>query len=480
MEEIVSTKRFFESHHITLSDYWLESCIEWFRGENSDLNYTLETLHSAVYAQWLLLDLRDVEIPVLPQNIAQQKKFILNHSICLQMLQIQDISQPKYLQIQKIRNSNILVNSAVGQEEKPLVSSKRMLQLLLSDGVQEVNAIEYRPVQKLHINLKPGTKIRINGPVTIRRGQMMLEEQHVFILGGEVEDLLVPNAYENVMARALKLPENPNPNAIEDLAEFKNEEVTIRNTQNNITNYISEPNKIESPKAVVSVSTTVGHPFDQFKNDNSEMTYFDEAALDCEMEMLFEAERDMGLDSALADTKMEDEDFTFIKAEEHIAFDINAGAQCSKHMDIDPHLDVVNKQDCVIKNANQAVRISSLLQNKNNITSGRFTIEAKFKQVIRKLTVTDDSWLLKILVGDDTGDLEVKVSSNVISNLIGYVPSAVMTLRNDIMQKEECATTTLIKIIDGLKEKIMRIDGKIVISFKPGEDLPSIIELHQL
>lgn len=94
-------------------------------------------------------------------------------------------------------------------------SGKRVLQLTLTDGVQYVEAMEYKPIQSLNINLTPGVKIRLSGPVTIRRGRLMLQEQNIRILGGEVEELLIPNAAENVLAGALNLPLNSNPSNID-------------------------------------------------------------------------------------------------------------------------------------------------------------------------------------------------------------------------------------------------------------------------
>jgi hypothetical protein len=43
----------------------------------------------------------------------------------------------------------------------------------------------------------------IKGPVVCRRGVILLEESNISEVGGEVEDLLINNAIENVFARAL-------------------------------------------------------------------------------------------------------------------------------------------------------------------------------------------------------------------------------------------------------------------------------------
>lgn len=51
--------------------------------------------------------------------------------------------------------------------------------------------------------LLPGYKIMIIGPVTCRRGIILLEDGKYREVGGEVESLLKLNALENVLARAL-------------------------------------------------------------------------------------------------------------------------------------------------------------------------------------------------------------------------------------------------------------------------------------
>ncbi|KAF5298232.1 hypothetical protein FQR65_LT09743 [Abscondita terminalis] len=475
MDEIASTKNFFKSHCITLSDYWLESCIQWFRGENPTLNYTLETLHSTVYAQWLLLDLRDVEISVLPQNLVNQKKVVLNNSFCLQMLHIQDISQPKYQQIQKIRNSSLLTDSDINQDYKPVVSAKRMLQMLLTDGVQEIEAIEYRPIKALNINLKPGTKIRIKGPITVRRGQILLEDKNVLILGGEVEELLVLNAYENILARALRLPENPKPNVVEELSEVINEEVS--STVNTIAQY-------NHPIINVAPSTSFVH------NGIPNINLNEHEEVD-EIDMMLELERDVHEGSL--PLKFDDDDYMFLEAEKNIKFRENSkpsthtslslrqNKECDddlffEGMDVDAHLDMLDQQQRTVSVIDEVVSIKSLLNNKDLRTHDRIIINAKFKKVVRKLSVNDDSWILKLLVNDNTGDLEVWVDSKVVTNLTGYAPLAVMSLRKDIINKNETATEALMKIITGLKDKLVRLKGKMVVKFN-SEDEPSIIEI---
>lgn len=123
-----------------------------------------------------------------------------------------DIASSKYKQlceIRKIANENLEVT----EEEKPTEwqpKGRRMMQLYLTDGVQDVTAIEYTPL-KITGTLLPGYKVMIIGPINCRRGIILLEDGKYKEIGGEVATLLKPNASENVLARALGEPENPDP-----------------------------------------------------------------------------------------------------------------------------------------------------------------------------------------------------------------------------------------------------------------------------
>ncbi|XP_066137412.1 recQ-mediated genome instability protein 1-like [Euwallacea fornicatus] len=207
--EVDQIKRMFDNFQIPLSMEWLESCIDWCKNDLPP-NYTLQHLQNMVYEQWLVLDLREVEITCLPLGMSSKKKHSLTGIYYLQLMQIIDISKPKLWQLQRIRN-NVAKNTDIEKD-----FGKRVLQLTLTDGVQEVEAMEFKPIECLSINLLPGTKFKITGPVVIRNGRLMLEPNNIKNLGGSVDDIIISKAAENVLARALGLPENPAPHAFDE------------------------------------------------------------------------------------------------------------------------------------------------------------------------------------------------------------------------------------------------------------------------
>ncbi|CAG9766787.1 unnamed protein product [Ceutorhynchus assimilis] len=208
--ELEQVKQIFVNYQIPLNMVWLESCIEWCRSDNLPANYTIKALQNMVYEQWLILDLREVEIASLPRNLSAEISYLLNGVFYVQIMQIIDISKPKLWQLQRIRNK-VGKNTEVEKD-----FGKRVLQLTLTDGVQEVEAMEFKPCPCLSINNQPGSKLKIIGPLKVRRGRLMLEQQNVKNLGGSVDELLIKNAAENVLARALRLEENPNPHTFDE------------------------------------------------------------------------------------------------------------------------------------------------------------------------------------------------------------------------------------------------------------------------
>ena len=100
--------------------------------------------------------------------MAIKKKFFCK-KYYWQVDKIYDISQSKYKQLEKIRhitNDNVEAteNENATQDDKFQTwepKSKRMLQLFLTDGTQDVLAIEYKPIRFLKVRkntLKPPFK----------------------------------------------------------------------------------------------------------------------------------------------------------------------------------------------------------------------------------------------------------------------------------------------------------------------------------
>ncbi|XP_044259869.1 recQ-mediated genome instability protein 1-like isoform X2 [Tribolium madens] len=327
------------------------------------------------------------------------------------MMQIVDISKPKLWQLQKIRNSNALTRSTE-QDVDVVGTGKRLVQMTLTDGIQEVEAIEYKPINSIGLNLAPGTKIRIMGPVVLRRGRLMLEEKNVKVLGGEVEELSVSHVAENVLARFLKLPENSTPKAIEEKTlrverEEKNEGYVCNFTEN--------------------------------REKNRNLSENEEMAKEIDMLMEVEAELNEIGDFDLNQKNSLDDDNNDVFTT----------------LDIDAHLDQI---DSIFQTTCETIPISKLLENQNNDTMATFKIKAKFKSVIEKLTIVEDEYKLVIEVEDASGTLKVRLHNDVIVKFAECSPNELTSLKNNILSKEDAAVEKMMQVIMKIKNKLVELD----------------------
>ncbi|NXE16432.1 RMI1 protein, partial [Lophotis ruficrista] len=200
--------------HVKVPLTWLEACISWIQEENSGGNLSQAQINRQVFEQWLLTDLRDLEYPVLPGCILDAPKGELSGFYSVQIDSLVDVSQPAYSQLQKLRGKSTVneeVTASTQAFQKPWEAKPtRMLMLQLTDGIHQIQGMEYQPVPVLHSNLPPGTKITVQGNIAYRLGVLLLKPENVKLLGGEVEAFLEEYSQERVLARLIGENENPN------------------------------------------------------------------------------------------------------------------------------------------------------------------------------------------------------------------------------------------------------------------------------
>ncbi|NWS47139.1 RMI1 protein, partial [Probosciger aterrimus] len=200
--------------HVKVPLRWLEACITWIQEENNGSNLNQAQINGQVFEQWLLTDLRDLEYPILPDCILDAPKGELSGFYSIQIDSLVDVSQPAYSQLQKLRGKNTVneeVTASTQAFQKPWEAKPtRMLMLQLTDGIHQIQGMEYQPVPVLHSNLPPGTKITVQGSTAYRLGVLLLKPENVKLLGGEVDALLEEYSQERVLARLIGETENPN------------------------------------------------------------------------------------------------------------------------------------------------------------------------------------------------------------------------------------------------------------------------------
>ena len=135
-----------------------------------------QSLRELVYDQWLHADLKDVVLRgCIPECVARQQKgqirgrFILqvealvHHYVAhipfvVQVLSAVDVSRPAYGQLQKLKGKSL--DEAEPNEKTSEPKANRLLLLELSDGVTDLQAMEYQPLTHISLQqLLPGAKV---------------------------------------------------------------------------------------------------------------------------------------------------------------------------------------------------------------------------------------------------------------------------------------------------------------------------------
>ncbi|KAF3695721.1 RecQ-mediated genome instability protein 1 [Channa argus] len=200
------------SWHIQVPFAWLEACVGWLQEEAGGAGcLSQQQINQQALDQWLLTDLRDLDYPVLPEGLGQAQKTELSGTYCVQVDSLLDISQPAYSQLQKWRGTECANDevSAVTQTTQKSWEARptRMLLLQVTDGVQNLEAMEYLPIPAFSSVLRPGAKLQLQGQMVCRLGVLLLGPSNIKILGGEVEDLVDRNHQGRVLCRTLGLQE---------------------------------------------------------------------------------------------------------------------------------------------------------------------------------------------------------------------------------------------------------------------------------
>ncbi|XP_035898245.1 uncharacterized protein LOC118505897 [Anopheles stephensi] len=205
--------RMVREFNIKVIDKWLSECVSFCLSDNPKISN--EGLFQFAFSQWLLADLNEIGIAVLPAGMdLKVEHHTMNGSFPVQMQYLIDISEPAYDQWRDLYDKKLDEADDEVQRRKnqaPNVKKRRMLKLELTDGKQTVIAMEHSAISCLNTKLAPGVKLLLTGPMRCINKVIFLEARNVRVLGGEVDVLLITNAYENVLLRALNKPANPNP-----------------------------------------------------------------------------------------------------------------------------------------------------------------------------------------------------------------------------------------------------------------------------
>lgn len=282
-QDVLAVCCYLKGYNISMSpdNEWLQQCIDYFKTENSECTRT--ELQEFVCQQWLLADLRVIQNGCFPPNCENERFTLLAGKYSVQVNWVRDIGKSSYSQLRNItddqsRHNELDIEESV--EEKTFrTASTQTLMLEMTDGITALKGMEYRPIKKFTVPILPGTKMIITGPVECRRGVLLLQEDNVTILGGEVDSLLEVNSPANVLARSLNLPENGVGNMytsyITGTAENRQPASPVNNRhRNNAVPIHSRHTAVAPPSNIYRDTTPLSPPASSMPNDVS--TNFDQ------------------------------------------------------------------------------------------------------------------------------------------------------------------------------------------------------------
>lgn len=124
-----------------------------------------------------------VETSLLPFGLASQVRSTIPNSVMLQISTSRDATQPLRPSADATAEEIALYGS--GQKNSP----KRLLKLLLTDGISNIVAFELSTLRIFRNIPTPGEKLLIKAGAEVKNGSIILSDEHVVLLGGGVYEL---------------------------------------------------------------------------------------------------------------------------------------------------------------------------------------------------------------------------------------------------------------------------------------------------
>ncbi|CAG4951260.1 unnamed protein product [Colias eurytheme] len=456
-----TVRGFLASNYMLVDDEWLSGCVEYLSEDN---NYSVDEIKNLAKEQWLLNNLKEICPGSLPKNLKDQKKTLLNGRFVLQINAAVDIGAPayqQYLKLQKVNTENIEATRSF--EDK--VKNNRMIKLYMTDGVQDVSGIEYKPMRNLTCDITPGCKVLIKGPIECRRGVMLLTESSIELLGGEVQELVETNSLAGLLSSKLGLPAIQESNLNTTINRPRNTDIPTPHTQ--LPPPINEPTFEPVDQTSRPIARVTSIQVQGFVDDDIDIDQL--AAIEAEFSGN-PSKRPSYEDYPQPEKKFKTntiddypQDNDFFEDEDHL-------------------LEMEAKFDETEIDIKFPVKVSSepfvYIKQINDLSDGEkvgrvFLIKGQIIKLLSKLSVGKDGWSLKCTLVDGTGSIDADFTSDVLSKLVGFTPQEMNDIKKQIAKSPELkekAVSALQKAKDTLQVLYCIIEITVL-------DVPKITKL---
>ncbi|KAK7933811.1 hypothetical protein WMY93_004707 [Mugilogobius chulae] len=343
---------------------WLEACVQWLQEEAGGAGrLTQQQINKQVYDQWLLTDLRDLDHPILPEGLAQSQKTVLSGIFCVQKWKGTDCT-----------NDEVSRSHAVTQ--KPWESRPtRMLLLQVTDGVHNMEAMEYQPISALSTSLRSSPSVR-NG----------------FLQNGRAERQLQSNQPQTP---PIQSPPRQNYNTDQDFPDEDFDDLPLDELDSVILQDLETEPPQNLPPALPNQpqNLPVNAPTLP-QNPSTAATNYDDDFMDEDLEFIDGMEvagSSNQTDSNTNAVSLTSPPFTYI---------------------------------CLLDN----------LPNKDKV---EIVVKAFIVTLIGKLTTNNGFWKVGATISDGTGYLDVELSDEVLRGLLGFSVAEKAAMKRDPARKGE-------------------------------------------
>ncbi|CAJ0874063.1 2860_t:CDS:2, partial [Entrophospora sp. SA101] len=203
----------FENLNIRIKKAWLTDRVQKSCSENTNNTNNKDELFNKIYKEFLKSNLKDSIYPTIPRNIIDSHLIMIAEDKPV-VLQIVDIVETgvSTLNLIDIVNSYLAgsfkqghkykhISEKIENNDVNIILPRSLLKLILSDGSQLFDVMEYKPIKDLSLLTPIGTKVSIS-KVQVLRGYFRLVPENISILGGF--ENIDQYKYLNVLLEKLK------------------------------------------------------------------------------------------------------------------------------------------------------------------------------------------------------------------------------------------------------------------------------------